>query len=59
MSGNTYLTAQQKIEQLGKPVNKAIVDTAIFLKEQGKVPQANADYSAFVTSRFVEPLAKP
>ncbi|MCG7390395.1 taurine ABC transporter substrate-binding protein [Pantoea sp. ACRSB] len=58
VKGNTYLTAQQQVEQLGKPVNKAIVDTASFLKEQGKVPQANADYSDFVTSRFVEPLAK-
>ncbi len=56
--GNTYLTAQQQVEQLGKPVNKAIVDTANFLKEQDKVPQANADYSDFVTSRFGEPLAK-
>ena len=58
VKGNTYLTAQQQVEQLGKPVNKAIVDTAHFLKEQGKVPQANADYSDFVTTRFVEPLAK-
>ncbi|MBK4769608.1 taurine ABC transporter substrate-binding protein [Pantoea sp. Morm] len=58
VKGNTYLTAQQQLEQLGKPVNKAIVDTAQFLKEQGKVPDAASDYSSFVTTRFVAPLAK-
>ncbi|WP_192073240.1 taurine ABC transporter substrate-binding protein [Pantoea agglomerans] len=59
VKGNTYLTAQQQVEQLGKPVNKAIVDTAQFLKSQGRVPQADNDYSSYVTSRFVEPLVKP
>ncbi|THB86188.1 taurine ABC transporter substrate-binding protein [Pantoea allii] len=59
VKGNTYLTAQQQIEQLGKPVNKAIVDTAQFLKAQGRVPQADNDYSSYVTSRFVAPLVKP
>ncbi|MGC1099782.1 taurine ABC transporter substrate-binding protein [Pantoea agglomerans] len=59
VKGNTYLTAQQQVEQLGKPVNKAIVDTAQFLKAQGRVPQADNDYSSYVTSRFVEPLVKP
>jgi len=58
VKGNTYLTAQQQVEQLGKPVNKAIIDTAQFLKEQGKVPDAASDYSSFVTTRFVAPLAK-
>lgn len=59
VKGNTYLTAQQQVEQLCKPVNKAIVDTAQFLKAQGRVPQADNDYSSYVTSRFVEPLVKP
>ncbi|WP_237680762.1 taurine ABC transporter substrate-binding protein [[Erwinia] mediterraneensis] len=59
VKGNTYLTAQQQIAQLGQPVNQAIVDTARFLQEQGKVPQAATDYSDYVTSRFVEPLVKP
>lgn len=59
VKGNTYLTAQQQVEQLGKPVNKAIVDTAQFLKAQGRVPQADNDYSSYVTSRFVEPLVRP
>jgi taurine transport system substrate-binding protein len=59
VKGNTSLPAQQQVEQLGKPVNKAIVDTAQFLKAQGRVPQADNDYSSYVTSRFVEPLVKP
>lgn len=58
VKGNTYLTAQQQVEQLGKPVDRAIIDTAKFLKEQGKVPQAASDYSAYVTDRFVKPLAE-
>jgi len=58
VQGNTYLTAQQQVEQLGKPVDQAIIDTAKFLKEQGKVPQAASDYSAFVTDRFVKNLTQ-
>lgn len=58
VKGNTYLTAEQQQAQLGKPVNQAIVDTAKFLKEQGKVPQAAEDYSDYVTDRFVAPLVK-
>lgn len=57
VKGNTYLTAQQQVTQLGQPVNKAIADTAVFLKEQGKVPQVASDYSSFVTDRFVKPSA--
>lgn len=58
VKGNTYLTAQQQVEQLGQPVDKAIGDTANFLKEQGKVPQVASDYSSFVTDRFVKNLAQ-
>lgn len=58
VKGNTYLTAQQQVAQLGQPVNQAIVDTAHFLKEQGKVPDAANDYSSFTTPRFVEPLTQ-
>ncbi|WP_343464276.1 taurine ABC transporter substrate-binding protein [Pantoea sp.] len=58
VKGNTYLTAQQQVAQLGQPVNQAIVDTAHFLKEQGKVPDAASDYSSFTTPRFVEPLTQ-
>jgi len=58
VKGNTYLTAQQQIEQLAQPVNHAIIDTAQFLKEQGKVPQVAADYSRYVTNRFVKPVTQ-
>lgn len=58
VKGNTYLTAQQQVAQLGQPVNQAIVDTAHFLNEQGKVPDAASDYSSFTTPRFVEPLTQ-
>lgn len=58
VKGNTYLTASQQSEQLNGPVNKAIVDTAQFLKAQGKVPEVETDYSQFVTDRFVKTLAQ-
>ncbi len=58
VKGNTYLTPGQQTEQLSGPVNKAIVDTAQFLKSQGKVPAVETDYSQFVTDRFVKTLAQ-
>ncbi|WP_067709898.1 taurine ABC transporter substrate-binding protein [Erwinia sp. ErVv1] len=58
VKGNTYLTAQQQVQELAQPVNKAIVDTAKFLKDQGKVPQASSDYSSYVTDRFVKKIAE-
>lgn len=58
VKGNTYLTARQQVEQLGKPVDRAIIDTAKFLRAQGKIPQAASDYSGYVTDRFVKPLAE-
>lgn len=54
VKGNTYLTPAQQMQQLSGPVNKAIIDTALFLKEQGKVPAVATDYSQFVTDRFVK-----
>ena len=54
VKGNTYLTAAQQVTQLTGPVNKAIIDTAQFLKEQGKVPAVADDYSQYVTDRFVK-----
>ena len=54
VKGNTYLTAAQQVTELTGPVNKAIIDTAQFLKEQGKVPAVADDYSQYVTDRFVK-----
>ncbi|WP_173636081.1 taurine ABC transporter substrate-binding protein [Paramixta manurensis] len=56
VQGNTYLTAAQQVQQLAQPVDKAIIDTAEFLKQQGKIPQVASDYSSYVTNRFVKPL---
>ena len=58
VKGNTYLTPAQQVQQLTGPVNKAIVDTATFLKEQGKVPAVATDYSQYVTDRFVRRLRR-
>lgn len=52
--GNTYLSASQQSAELGKLVNQTIIDTARFLKEQGKVRSAGSDYRAYVTDRFVK-----
>ena len=54
VKGNTYLTAARQVTELNGPVNKAIIDTAQFLKEQGKVPAVADDYSQYVTDRFVK-----
>lgn len=54
VKGNTYLTAEQQAQALNGQVNKAIVDTAQFLKAQGKVPDVATDYSQYVTDRFVK-----
>ncbi|MCZ0752761.1 taurine ABC transporter substrate-binding protein [Aeromonas enteropelogenes] len=52
--GNTYLSASQQSAELGKLVNQTIIDTARFLKEQGKVRSAGSDYRDYVTDRFVK-----
>ena len=53
VKGNTYLTPQQQTAELTGPVNKAIIDTAQFLKEQYKVPPVAKEYRQNVPSRFV------
>jgi len=54
VKGNRYLPVDEQIVQLGQPVDKAIKDTASFLKEQGKVDQVDSDYSSYVTNKFVK-----
>lgn len=54
VKGNRYLPVNEQITQLGQPVDKAIKDTASFLKEQGKVDQVDADYGSYVTNKFVK-----
>jgi taurine transport system substrate-binding protein len=45
-------------DYLGGATVKAIADTAAFLVEQGKIPAALPDYSAYVTTKFVTDAAK-
>lgn len=54
VKGNRYLPVAEQVVQLGQPVDKAIRDTAEFLKQQGKISQVDQDYSAYVTDRFVK-----
>ncbi|MTH46204.1 taurine ABC transporter substrate-binding protein [Intestinirhabdus alba] len=54
LKGNVWLTQRQQVTELEGAVNKVIIDTVRFLKAQGKVPAAAADYSQYVTSRFVQ-----
>ncbi len=54
VKGNRYLPVSEQITQLGAPVEKAIRDTAAFLKEQGKIPQVDSDYREYVTNEFVK-----
>ncbi|CDG46796.1 taurine ABC transporter substrate-binding protein [Serratia symbiotica] len=52
--GNIYMPVALQITQLGQPMEQTIRDTAEFLKQQGKIPQVDSDYSAYVTDRFVQ-----
>ncbi|MCX2958169.1 MAG: taurine ABC transporter substrate-binding protein, partial [Serratia symbiotica] len=52
--GNIYLPVALQITQLGQPMEQTIRDTAEFLKQQGKIPQVDSDYSAYATDRFVQ-----
>jgi len=54
VKGNRYLPVAEQVTQLGQPLNKAILDTAEFLKQQGRIPQVDSDYSSYVTDRFVK-----
>lgn len=55
LAGNHFpLAAEQASPQLlGGGVAKALSETAGFLKEQGKIPAALADYSPYISVRYV------
>ncbi|MGA9222259.1 MAG: taurine ABC transporter substrate-binding protein, partial [Pseudomonas graminis] len=44
-----------QVSELGAPTTDAITKTAAFLKEQGKVDAVLADYSPYVSAKFVTP----
>lgn len=55
LSGNIYLNRQQQAQSLQGEFAKNILDTAAFLKSQGKVDQLKADYGDHVTAEFLKP----
>ncbi|SEJ63996.1 taurine ABC transporter substrate-binding protein [Pseudomonas sp. NFR16] len=53
LQGNVYPLAADQATELGAPTTEAITKTAAFLKEQGKVDAVLADYTPYVSSKFV------
>jgi taurine transport system substrate-binding protein len=51
--GNQYPIADRQKLLLQTSVIKAIADTALFLKEQGKIDRLLPDYHAYATDRFI------
>jgi taurine transport system substrate-binding protein len=52
-----YPTLDQQVAILGNDTVKAVVATAAFLKEQGKVPEVLGDYGPYVTAAFARQAA--
>lgn len=55
LQGNDYLGAQQQIQTLSGEFAKNVLDTATFLKSQGKVDQVKPDYKENVNVTFIQP----
>ena len=53
LKGNVYPLAADQAKELGAPTTEAIGKTAAFLKEQGKVDAVLADYTPYVSAKFV------
>jgi taurine transport system substrate-binding protein len=53
LQGNVYPLAADQVTELGAPTTDAITKTAAFLKEQGKVDAVLADYTPYVSAKFV------
>jgi taurine transport system substrate-binding protein len=53
LQGNVYPLAADQVKELGAPTTEAIGKTAAFLKEQGKVDAVLADYTPYVSDKFV------
>ena len=53
LQGNVYPLAADQVITLGAPTTKAITDTAVFLKEQGKVDAVLPDYAPYVSAKFI------
>ena len=53
LKGNVYPLATDQAQALGAPTTDAIAKTAAFLKEQGKVDAVLADYTPYVSAKFI------
>jgi taurine transport system substrate-binding protein len=53
LQGNVYPLAADQQALLGAPTIEAVTKTAAFLKEQGKVDAVLADYSPYVSAKFI------
>lgn len=53
LQGNVFPLAEEQLQLLGAPTVKAVHDTAVFLKEQGKVDKVLPDYAPYVSDRFI------
>lgn len=53
LQGNVYPLAADQVTSLGAPTTQAITDTAVFLKEQGKVDAVLPDYAPYVSAKFI------
>lgn len=53
LQGNVFPLADEQRQLLGAPTVKAINDTAVFLKEQGKVDAVLPDYAPYVSNRYI------
>lgn len=55
LAGNIYLNQQQQIQTLDQDFAQTILNTATFLKSQGKVDQVKADYQEHINAGFLKP----
>ena len=55
LAGNLYLNQQQQIQTLEHEFAQTILNTATFLKSQGKVDQVKADYQDNINADFLKP----
>ncbi|SMC27779.1 taurine transport system substrate-binding protein [Andreprevotia lacus DSM 23236] len=58
LEGNSYPTASEQTNILGKATVKALTDTSAFLKEQGKVDSVQQSYAEYVNPGFAKSAVK-
>ncbi len=53
LQGNVYPLAADQVSLLGAPTTQAVTDTAVFLKEQGKVDAVLPDYAPYISAQYI------